>query len=319
MQFREIAKARRAPLKEIDYVPISQDEWNMGQGGGQKLIPYLLHNDKDGLKFGPVDDWIAWATKEREDDTPDGRVYRLRLSNLIRPLGAHKSQQILPLFPSNETFHKMFMWATPHTQRVEVGSALELAFPSVTTVLDQVVDGQTDLDAWRESVGHAEADRIAAESALKGQHVHDICEWYTTKRGIPAYDQYTEEEWTIFHLLRQHIDKQKVVCGSELTVFHTVLGYSGTIDLLCWEGDDNYTLIDFKTYRRFRKPEHLIKAKLQVTMYAMALRDCYGINVRKAQIIYANPDTGLQVVDFDLDEWYHEAEETVRKYYALRS
>jgi hypothetical protein len=61
-------------------------------------------------------------------------------------------------------------------------------FPSVTTFLDQTID-KPQLDAWRERVGHAEADRISSEATERGELVHAFVErmyaatWTVTRHG----------------------------------------------------------------------------------------------------------------------------------------
>lgn len=326
-------RAKRAPLKQLQYLPFSPLLWShatAGGGvieGGQKLLPYLLHRDQigadpDSFAFGDVTSRVAWFSKERHDGADGGRHYFLRVSQTPTSLRVVGSDAIVmrSLIPHSRHFHKKYWWSQKRIKDATgyVDDVIEFHLPSVTTILDQVIDQQADLEAWRDSIGHAKADEIAAASAEKGSHVHDICEFYTTKASLPPHDQYTEEEWTLFHMLRQHIDTFDIVKASELTVFNTVLGYSGTIDMLV-EVDGKYWLIDFKTYRKQRKPEHLEKARMQVALYARALSECYGIPIEKAQIIYANPESGLQVVDFDVVALYDLAEETVRKYYALRS
>lgn len=306
MKFREIAAARRAPYNPPKYIPLSPDKW---PDGAMKICPKVFTT----LETQRLPSEYVFVKKTREDGAPLGRHYMLTINFSRQMSGALLDRSHFPDWATSKyRFETVYMPQNDAT-------LLEIRLPSVTTILDKVVGDETDLLAWRASIGEEKADQIADAAATKGTNVHWMCESYVTTGNVNAIEHadITGEEWTIFHLIRQHLETFDTILGSELTVFNLLLGYTGTIDLVGITADGRLCLIDIKTYGKERKEAHMHKAKLQVTLYAMALQKGYNVPIEVAQIVYANPITGLRVVDFDLADYYDEAHELIRKYYAL--
>lgn len=320
LQVRQIMAARRAPLKPVPYRPFSDltwEGWSEPANDGTKLMPKVC-----GITAPGQD-----AYMRRIDSDVDGRTYRLsfigdRDPSETRDLGLFAKDSIIASHPWAVNKSRYDRYADAATFQVYHNISL----PSVTTILSTSVEDDGALQAWRDGVGHDVADRIAAESAEKGTRVHQMVEDYVrygavrdepivTETGATK-SQYEKEDWTIFHLLRQEIEQYDYFCASELTVFNLIHGYSGTIDLVGFR-NGKLQVCDIKTYRRERKAEHLIKAQLQVTLYALALKESYDIVIEEAEIIYANGDTGVVVVPVNLEEFHDRAIDAVKKYYFL--
>ena len=205
---------------------------------------------------------------------------------------------------------------------------IKLSYHSVTTILGRMLD-KTSIEEWRDAVGHEQADAYTAAASEKGSNVHAMIECYVRLghnssdqinhanfSKVMASDGRTPEEFTIFHLLRQHIDTFDNFEGVEVLIYHPRHKYAGRIDLIGRRGD-KLVLIDIKTYGKQRSDEHLLSAKLQTTLYAIAMRDVYGVHIDEVEIVYANPTSGLQVVPVDVASYESEAIELTTKYEML--
>lgn len=115
-----------------------------------------------------------------------------------------------------------------HTYRLN-----ELIIPSVTTVMKPLSD-----DFYR-TVDSAVLDK----AARRGTAIHNAVENYV-QFGIndipPSYDGYFQAflEWWSF--------RKPVVLATECKVYHKILRYAGTADLLCII-DGRVTLVDYKS------------------------------------------------------------------------
>lgn len=124
-------------------------------------------------------------------------------------------------------------------------------------------------------------ERTLDRAAERGTSVHDSIENFI-KYGVvdvnPEYRGY-------FNGFHEWWEKTKPVpVGSELRVYHKVMQYGGTIDLLAYI-DDELTLIDFKsTYSLID-----MICGVQLEGYAQAL-ESHGIKVAKKMILHLKKD-----------------------------
>lgn len=108
-----------------------------------------------------------------------------------------------------------------------------LVIPSVSTVMEPL----------KNELYKGIGDSTLANAADKGTIVHNAIENYI-KFGIidipPEHQGYFDgflEFWNKYN---------PQVVGSEIRVYHKLLGYGGTVDLLAYIGD-KLTLVDYKT------------------------------------------------------------------------
>jgi CRISPR/Cas system-associated exonuclease Cas4 (RecB family) len=79
----------------------------------------------------------------------------------------------------------------------------------------------------------------------------------------------------------------------------------------------DYVLVDIKTYRRLKSAKELESAKMQVAMYAIALKDWYQIDVAYGEIVYAPLDHGLQVVRVEIEDYRDAIVQAMTQYHLL--
>lgn len=125
------------------------------------------------------------------------------------------------------------------------------------------------------------SDKTLKKAADKGTAVHDAIENFV-KFGIedinPEYKSYYDAFMSWWQ------EKRPIVVGSEIRVYHKLLGYAGTIDLLCYI-DDLLTLIDFKTTYTVSD----MSCGVQLEAYAKAL-ESHGIKVDQKMILHLKRD-----------------------------
>lgn len=125
------------------------------------------------------------------------------------------------------------------------------------------------------------SDKTLKKAADKGTAVHDAIENFV-KFGIedinPEYKPYYDAFMSWWQ------EKRPIVVGSEIRVYHKLLGYAGTIDLLCYI-DDLLTLIDFKTTYTVSD----MSCGVQLEAYAKAL-ESHGIKVDQKMILHLKRD-----------------------------
>lgn len=125
------------------------------------------------------------------------------------------------------------------------------------------------------------SDKTLKKAADKGTAVHDAIENFV-KFGIEDINPEHKAYYDAFMSWWQ--EKRPIVVGSEIRVYHKLLGYAGTIDLLCYI-DDLLTLIDFKTTYTVSD----MSCGVQLEAYAKAL-ESHGIKVDQKMILHLKRD-----------------------------
>lgn len=139
--------------------------------------------------------------------------------------------------------------------------------PSVTTILGSLPN--PELDAWRERVGHEEADRISKEATTIGSYMHDMLEQHMLQRPYENTRQDLEQiALKMFQPVRLvGLKDLNEVWGVEVAV-HVSNIYAGRSDLL-GVYRKKPSVIDYKTSIYQKKPKYLEKYKLQTAAYAI--------------------------------------------------
>jgi hypothetical protein len=158
-------------------------------------------------------------------------------------------------------------------------------YPSATTVFGHFKRAQ--IAAWRNHVGHEEADRIRDEAAARGTKLHLLCETYlsneamhkTGVKDIIALDMFNQFK----PLLDRHVG---IVHGVEKMLYSDELGIAGTTDLVA-EWDGRLSIIDFKSARRPKKVSMIDNYFEQTTAYACMWEERTGRPVGQIVILVA--------------------------------
>lgn len=178
-------------------------------------------------------------------------------------------------------------------------------YPSITTVLGvtESEERKASLQAWRDGVGHEEADRITREAADRGTVVHLLCERFLKGEPLAAPidgKPVTEEELGTFNSIKLKVAKIEEVWGQEVALYSTSLELAGRCDLIAvYKGRP--VIIDFKTSRKLKTYDDIENYKLQLTFYGTAHNEMFGTDIQEGVIIMS-AGTGFPmefVVQFD--------------------
>lgn len=197
-----------------------------------------------------------------------------------------------------------------------------VGYPSVTTILSILnanEDGTDPLDAWRERVGHEEAERITEEAADRGTHLHLIAEMYLNNKLDRTLLK--GQASVLFRQMKKYIDKISTVIGTEVTLYNKTLSYAGSADCVAIY-DGKLSIIDFKNTRKTINlnykwnREKLYGYRIQTAMYALALEDMTGIEVPQGVLIVGNMDN-LDSTEFvfKLDYYKKQAKQIIHAYH----
>ena len=137
------------------------------------------------------------------------------------------------------------------------------------------------------------SEKTLRRAADKGTSVHDSIENFV-KFGIEDVDPEFRAYFDAF--LQWWIETQPIVVGSEIRIYHKLLRYGGTIDLLCYI-DGKLTLIDFKTTYTVSD----MSCGVQLEAYAKAL-ESHGINVDQKMILHLKRDGKFKPISYPAND-----------------
>jgi len=192
--------------------------------------------------------------------------------------------------------------------------------PSVTSILAKTKD-QTYLTAWKQKVGHEEAERIKNLSSKRGTSMHKFIEKHITGAG---YDDLTEVGIQAKPMAQKIIEigltPVDYYFGSEVMLHYPGL-YAGATDLVC-EHNGKETVVDFKQSNRPKREEWIEDYYLQIAAYCMAHDYVYRSNIQQGIIMICTPDLYYQEFKFsglDLRSWKHKFLKRLDQYYELKN
>ena len=155
-------------------------------------------------------------------------------------------------------------------------------YPSVTSLIYQMVT-KKGIQAWRDKIGHEEADKISHRAARRGTNVHGIIEKYL--RGDENYlkGEMPDHKELVLAGIPQINAKIDNIRGIELSMWSDDLKVAGTADLIAdYEGE--LAIIDWKTATYIKKDEWIKPYVFQGTAYSRMLYELYGLIPKKVVI-----------------------------------
>ncbi|MBU38062.1 MAG: hypothetical protein CMA59_00905 [Euryarchaeota archaeon] len=163
--------------------------------------------------------------------------------------------------------------------------------PSVTTVVGH--QSKAGILKWQERVGFTKAEQIRRSSAWRGTQYHNLVENYLKNdveevekgEGLPTY---------LFRAARQTLDRINNIHAIEAPLFSHNLRIAGRVDCIA-EFDNELAIIDFKTTKSLKKPEHLEKFFVQEAAYAYMYYELTGVEVDKLVTLSVAEDGSVQV------------------------
>ena len=110
----------------------------------------------------------------------------------------------------------------------------EKKVPSVTTILNatQSPEKKASLDAWRERVGHQEAQRIMVDASTRGTEMHYVLEQYINGKGYFNLSKKGAQARLMAHrLIEDGLGPLTKVFGSEVNLAYEDQ-WAGSTDLV---------------------------------------------------------------------------------------
>jgi hypothetical protein len=173
-------------------------------------------------------------------------------------------------------------------ERAHIYKLNGIRLPSVTQImrpLSQAYYGEID-------------ESILNTAAKRGTDVHQAIENWL-KFG---FDDAPEEHRGYFDAFRLWMDEQKPdIIATEGRVYHRVLRYAGTADLVCITENDVLTCVDIKTSSQIIE----MLVRVQLTAYAKAF-ESHGLKFDVKQAVHLKRDGGYSVKEFpgrDNEAW----------------
>ena len=155
-------------------------------------------------------------------------------------------------------------------------------YPSVTNVLYQILNKE-NIEAWRDKIGHEEADKITHRAARRGTNVHGILEKYLQGDVDFMKGVMPEHKELVLAGLSQIDERIDNIRGIELSMWSDDLKLAGTSDLIA-DYNGELAVIDWKTAAYLKKEEWLLSYILQGTAYSRMLYEMYGLIPKKVVV-----------------------------------
>jgi hypothetical protein len=180
-----------------------------------------------------------------------------------------------------KTINKKRYYVTPHGKE----------YPSITTVLS--VKNKKGLMEWRKRVGNEVATYISSKSAIRGTHVHSMCEDYLNNKEI------YKDEWIFLHyvLFKQLRDKGlnniNNIHAQECALYSDEYEIAGRVDCIA-EYKGKLSVIDFKTSSKERKDEWNENYYIQASAYAEMYRERTNTEINQIVILVVTEDGVVQ-------------------------
>jgi len=173
--------------------------------------------------------------------------------------------------------------------------------PSVTTILKatQSEEDKAGIAAWKERVGHAEAERIKNEASSRGSSMHSYIEQFLLgKMNLDLLEEENQSKSMAEEIIDNGLkDKLNEVWGAEATVYYPGK-YAGTADCIgVYEGRE--TILDFKQSNKPKKEEYIKDYFLQLGAYSLAHNTVYNSNITQGIILLCTVDRLFQ--DFKIE------------------
>ena len=155
--------------------------------------------------------------------------------------------------------------------------------PSVTTIIEPVSNATYGrIDSF-----------VLAKAASKGTAVHKAIEEYNEFGFVDAEDEYSG--YTDAYI-KWHESVNPKVLASEIKVYHKLMRYAGTVDMIA-EINGEVWLIDHKTsYKAIDK-----NYRLQLEAYCQAL-STHGVIINRKAVLHLHNDGKYNVIEYPLKD-----------------
>ena len=202
-------------------------------------------------------------------------------------------------------------------------SVNEERLPSVTTILKatESEEKKASLQAWKQRVGHKQAEIISREATSRGSSMHDYLEKFLLgKLNMDLLGDNTLEKMMADQIIENGLrNKLNEIWGCEATLYYPGK-YAGAADCIgVYENKE--TIIDFKQSNKPKKEEWISEYFLQLSAYSLAHDKVYGSNITQGVILLCTKDNIFQRFIFNgntLKDCQNQFLEKVEQFYAQR-
>ena len=174
--------------------------------------------------------------------------------------------------------------------------------PSVTSILKatQSAEDKAAIEAWKERVGHKEAEKIKNEASSRGSSMHFFIEQFLLgKFNLDLLDEENKSKKMALEIIDNGLkNKLTEIWGAEATVYYPGK-YAGTADCIgVYEGKE--TILDFKQSNKPKKEEYIEDYFLQIGAYSLAHNTVHNSKITQGVILICTVDRLFQ--DFKIEE-----------------
>jgi len=177
-----------------------------------------------------------------------------------------------------ETINKNRFYVTPEGNK----------YPSITTVLSG--RAKEGINAWRERVGEAAANRIMRAASSRGTAVHELAENYLNNEELKNQEVLP---LFMFTQLKSELDNINNIVMQEGGLYSDKWGIAGRVDCIA-DYDGKLTVIDFKTSTKEKKEAWIENYFIQCTAYCEMYEERYGQAIDQIAILIVCEDGTVQ-------------------------
>ena len=170
-------------------------------------------------------------------------------------------------------------------------------YPSITTVLS--TRNKKGLHEWRKRVGDDVANYVARKAAVRGTHVHHMCEDYLNNMHLNYPDDWKKHKqkflpYVLFKQLRDSVlQKVNNIYAQECGLYSDKYKVAGRVDCIA-EYDGKLSIIDFKTSSKERSDDWNESYYIQASAYAEMFEERTGITIDQVAILVVTEDGVVQ-------------------------
>ena len=173
--------------------------------------------------------------------------------------------------------------------------------PSVTSILSATKseEDKASIAAWKERVGHKEAERIKNDASSRGSSMHSFLEKYLLGQLNLELLEVENKAKKMAHEIIENGIRHKLseVWGAEATLCYPNK-YAGTADCIgIYEGRE--TIIDFKQSNKPKKESYIGDYFLQLGAYSLAHNVVYNSKITQGVVLLCTIDNLFQ--DFKIE------------------
>ena len=168
--------------------------------------------------------------------------------------------------------------------------------PSVTTIISATKseEDKAAIAAWKERVGHREAERIKNEASSRGNSMHSYIEQFLLgKMNLDLLEEDNHSKKMAEEIIDNGLkNKLSEIWGAEATVYYPGK-YAGTADCIgIYEGKES--ILDFKQSNKPKREEFIDDYFYQVAAYSLAHNTVYNSNITQGVILLCTVDNLFQ-------------------------